>query len=159
MEQQTLPVGQLNSTGIPMTGEEYLAMVRSEANQIPHLMVSKTKIDQPDYSNTILTNHRQIFIETENPYKIPTHLYPTQGWLSTQLNQFNILKSKLNSLNAEDCKVQIGKVNDWIAYCKVKENQPTLKLLKTLNQQKTITLLQRMVQLSTMDSIKLFVCI
>ena len=42
---QSLPVGELppDFDGVPLDGEQYLAMVRSEANAAPRIMVARQR--------------------------------------------------------------------------------------------------------------------
>jgi hypothetical protein len=80
-KQQLLPVGNV-PVGIPTSGEEYLALVRKEASELPDWTRINKKL-KTDHRPTLLENHQHYF-KHNYPKSIQFH-YQTRNLCSKMI--------------------------------------------------------------------------
>jgi hypothetical protein len=134
--QQLLPVGKKVPLGPPTSGEEYLALVRNEALQLPQW--TRSEPIQLDTRPTILQDARDLFkVSFKN--KLPNELLPTQQWCMDRLADFRNLKRNLT--HTKPIPIQ-GNLDQMI-----NQEDPKLGTILSLNQPKLLNWLARHITL------------
>jgi hypothetical protein len=119
MEYQSLPVSEQVPTGMPTSGEEYLALVRKEARQTPSFFTSKKRNAKYE-SSTILVDHQLNFLEPKVINELPSKDLPTLEWFNAQRHRYHILKSKLYQAKKINIDLQQNNLNNLVSQeCKM----------------------------------------
>jgi hypothetical protein len=136
---QALPVGDKLPSGIPLTGEEYLAIVRAEAREIPDVMVWENPCPDTLTETCSLLPSACDYFGSQNKHDIHSSLHPSKGWIAARIADFKRLRALISSSKAVTVPKRIA---DWRKFMYEQHEVPRLPVLKTLTQSKTLKLLE-----------------